>query len=70
MHQKEQRRDPLHTLGPRKRQTHYATPLRNDAHQNLPERTNCILTNIVPERVRTVTTATYKAVDTEFTISG
>ena len=38
---------------------------------NLPERTNNILTNMVPERVRTVTTATYEAVDTdkEFTIS-
>ena len=30
-----------------------------------PEHTNNILTNIVPERVRTVTTATYEAVDTD-----
>ena len=39
--------------------------------ENLPERTNNILTNMVPERVRTVTTATYEAVDTdqEFTLS-
>ena len=39
--------------------------------ENLPERRNNILTNMVPERVRTVTTATYEAVDTdqEFTIS-
>ena len=39
--------------------------------ENLAERTNNILTNMVPERVRTVTTATYEAVDNdqEFTIS-
>ena len=39
--------------------------------ENLPERTNNILTNMVPERVRTITTETYEAVDTdqEFTIS-
>ena len=48
------------------------TPLFNDALQeNIPERTNNILKNIVPERVRTVTTATSEAVDTDqkFTIS-
>ena len=33
MQQKEQRQDPLHTLGRRKRQTHYMTDLINDAHQ-------------------------------------
>ena len=33
--------------------------------ENLPERTNNILTNMVPERVRTITTVTYQAVDTE-----
>ena len=39
--------------------------------ENLPERTINKLTNMVPERVRTVTTATYEEVDTdqEFTIS-
>ena len=37
--------------------------------ENLPERTNNILTNMVPERVRTITAATYEAVDTEFTIA-
>ena len=39
--------------------------------ENLPECTNNILTNMVPERVRTITTATYKAVDNdqEFTLS-
>ena len=39
--------------------------------ENLPERTNNILTNMLPERVHTVTTATYEAEDTnqEFTIS-
>ena len=38
---------------------------------NLPEHTNTILTNMAPERVRTITTATYEAVSTdqEFTIS-
>ena len=38
---------------------------------NLPERTNNILTNMVPERVRPITTATYEAVDIdqEFTLS-
>ena len=38
---------------------------------NLPEHTNNILTNMAPERVRAVTTATYEAVDTdqEFTLS-
>ena len=38
---------------------------------NLPEHTNNMLTNMVPERVRTITTATYEAVytDQEFTIS-
>ena len=37
----------------------------------LPERTNNILTNMVPERVRRIITATYEAVDTdqEFTLS-
>ena len=42
------------------------------SQENLPERTNNILTNLVPERVRTITTATYEAVDTdqELTISG
>ena len=39
---------------------------------NLPERTNNIITNMVTERVRTITTATYEAVDTdqEFTLPG
>ena len=39
--------------------------------ENLPERTNNIQTNMVPERVRTITSATYKVVytDQEFTIS-
>ena len=32
---------------------------------NLLERTNNILKNLVPERVRTITTETYKAVDTD-----
>ena len=38
---------------------------------NLPEHTNNILTNMAPERVRTITTATYEAVSTDqkFTIS-
>ena len=38
---------------------------------NLPEHTNNILTNMAPERVRTITTATYEAVSTdqEFTQS-
>ena len=38
--------------------------------ENLPERTNNLLTNMVPERDGTVTTATYKAMDTDqdFTI--
>ena len=38
---------------------------------NLPEHTNNMLTNMVPERVRTITTATYEAVytDQEFTLS-
>ena len=39
--------------------------------KNLPERTNNLQTNMVPECVRTITTASYKAVDTvqEFIIS-
>ena len=39
--------------------------------ENLPERTNNILTNMLPERVHTITTATYEAVDTdqEFTLT-
>ena len=39
--------------------------------ENLPERTNNILIKMVPERVRTITTASYEAVDTdqEFTLS-
>ena len=39
--------------------------------ENLPERTNNILTNIVHARVRTITTATYEAVNTdqEFTLT-
>ena len=39
--------------------------------ENLPERTNNILTNMVPERVRIITTVSYEAVDTdkEFTLS-
>ena len=39
--------------------------------ENLPERTNNLLTNMVSERVSTITTANYEAVDTdqEFTIS-
>ena len=39
--------------------------------ENLPERTNHILTNMIPERVRTFTTATYEALDPDqgFTIS-
>ena len=46
---KDDRRNPLHTLGP----------------ENLLERINSIITNMVPERVRTITTATYETVDTE-----
>ena len=39
--------------------------------ENLSERTNKILTNMLPERVRAITTAPYEAVDTdqEFTLS-
>ena len=39
--------------------------------EKLPEHTTNILTNIVPERVRAITTATYEAVDTDqkFTLS-
>ena len=39
--------------------------------ENIPERTNNIIINMVPERVRTITTASYEAVDTdhEFTLS-
>ena len=33
--------------------------------ENLPEHTNNTLTNMVPERVRTTTTATYEAVNTD-----
>ena len=38
---------------------------------NLPEHTNNILAQLAPERVRTITTATYEAVSTdqEFTLS-
>ena len=38
---------------------------------NLPEHTNNMLTNMAPERVRTITTATYEAVytDQEYTLS-
>ena len=66
--QKEQCRDPLHTLSHRKRQIHYVTPMLNDAHRKTYQNT---LTNMVPERVRTITTATYEAVDTdqEYTLS-
>ena len=37
---------------------------RHTSPENLPERTNNILTNMVPENVRTITTETYEAVDT------
>ena len=59
---------PPHTLGHRKRQIQYVTPLLNDVHRKTYQNT---LTNMVPERVRTITTATYEAVDTdqEFTLS-
>ena len=65
----EQRRDSLHTLCHMKRKTHYVT--QRCSPENLQERTNNILTNMVPDRVLTVTTATYEAVDAdqEFTIS-
>ena len=56
---------PLHTLDHRQRQTHYVTLLPNDPHRQTYQHTNNILAQLAPERVRTITTATYEVVSTD-----
>ena len=66
--QKEQCRKPQHTLGLRKRKTHYVTPLLNDAHRKTYQKK---LNQMLPARVRTITTSTYEPadIDQKFTLS-